>query len=96
MRFGFGRGSKAKEVAADGEVEAEAIREAIKSAAAKQASENKPEPDGRQLGILILPGTRDVMEFWTLYKSIQKSGIPNHVAVFSKTDGVWAEEQSPE
>jgi hypothetical protein len=95
MRFGFGRGSKAKEVAADGEVEAEAIREAIKSAAVKQASE-KPEQDGRQLGILILPGTRDVMEFWTLYKSIQKSGIPNHVAVFSKADGVWTEEQSPE
>ena len=94
MRFGFSRGSKAKEVVADDEVEAEAIREAIKSAATKQASESRPEQDGRQLGILILPGTRDVLEFWTLYKSIEKSGIPSHVGIFNKANGTWSEEQS--
>ena len=69
-------------------------REAIKSAATKQADNSSQPQDGRQLGILILPGTRDVMEFWTLYQSIQKSGIPSHVAVFNKANGVWSEEQS--
>lgn len=54
-------------------------------------------PDGsKQVGILILPETQNVMDFWVLYQSIQKSGVPNHVGIFNKTNGVWLEEQLSE
>lgn len=54
-------------------------------------------PDGtKQVAILILPESHNVMDFWTLYQSIQKSGVPSHVGVFSRTNGVWLEEQLSE
>lgn len=61
-----------------------------------EIGEINPLEGGRQVGILILPATRDVMDFWTLYKSVQRSGIPNHVGIFNKVNGLWTEEQLPE
>jgi hypothetical protein len=54
-------------------------------------------PEGtKQVGILILPESQNVMDFWTLYQSVQQSGVPNHVGVFTKTNGAWLEEKLSE
>ncbi|MGH9923497.1 MAG: hypothetical protein ACRD38_12165 [Nitrososphaerales archaeon] len=109
MRFGLSRKGKeekpARQVSAKKEMNAdlenELIRDAILRAAAAKAT--RPEPvieapaaptSTRQLGILLLPETQDLMEFWTLYQSVQKSGIPAHVGIFSNVTGTWTEEQS--
>lgn len=104
--------ANAGQVTAKEEIDANTLREAINSAKvatpaprpttayAVQHEMNEKDsnvPDGtKQVGILILPESQNVMDFWTLYQSIQKSGVPNHVGVFNKTNGVWLEEQLSE
>lgn len=48
--------------------------------------------DSEMLCIILLPETQDVQELSTLYKSIQDSGLVNHLGVFRKRKGMWVEQ----
>ncbi len=59
-------------------------------------SEDMISAEKGQMGILLLPDTHDVVEFWTLYRRIEESGLKSHVGLFKKISNKWAEQLFPE